>query len=319
MRRESYLLMALGLAAAGAAANIPTLRAPLPDVSAPAGLEPLVSVRPTLLSAWAPEAEPERRRTRAIDYSAVAGAVPGATLTDAQVLAAGGSAGRYPAEALLPYLGSPHGLLREYECGDIGSLWYPAAGGAEQSFAGYMSIGAWAVGSAVLGIADEQSATLYEITSGGGLCVRPAVGCSANRSFSCDCSVAPDHVYDYTCAAAPATQSHWCDNNANAIVDPGETINCPLTSTQVPADGTWQPAAGAELRWISTGLPGPVLVDGTLDLAGADLTLQGAAPVGAVLLRAEAITGSAGDITAPSGLTIVVDTLAGEIRVGAAP
>jgi hypothetical protein len=183
-----------------------------------------------------------------------------------------------------------------------------------------MSIGEWAVDSGVLGIADEQAATLYEITSGGGLCVRPALGCSVKRTFSCDCSVAPDRVYDSGCAAAPATQSHWCDNNANSVVDAGdETINCALTSTQVPADGTWQPAAGAELRWISTGLPGAVLVDGTLDLAGADLTLTGAAPVGAVLLRAEAITGSAGDITAPSGLAIVVDTLAGEIRVGAAP
>jgi hypothetical protein len=314
MRRESYLLMALGLAAAGAAANIPTLRAPLPDVSAPAGLEPLTSVRPTLLSAWAPEAEPERRRTRAIDYSAVAGALPGATLTDAQVLAAGGSAGRYPAEALLPYLGSPHGLLREYECGDIGSLWYPAAGGAEQSFAGYMSIGEWAVDSGVLGIADEQAATLYEITNGGGLCVRPSVGCAQPGTYVADCPVSADWT-----ATGCALPGGLVDCDADGAGDGEGDAAWAQTVAPTPADGTWQPAAGAELRWVSTGLPGPVLVDGTLDLAGADLTLQGAAPVGAVLLRAEAITGSAGDITAPSGLTIVVDTLAGEIRVGAAP
>jgi len=116
----------------------------------------------------------------------------------------------------------------------------------------------------------------------------------------------------------------YCDKTrtprcaAEAPISGGTVVTaCTLVAPAVPLDGTWQPAAGAELRWISTGLPGPVLVDGTLDLAGADLTLQGAAPVGAVLLRAEAITGTAGTITAPSGLTIVVDTLAGEIRVGA--
>lgn len=89
-----------------------------------------------------------------------------------------------------------------------------------------------------------------------------------------------------------------------------------------PVAATWTPGA-ATLRWeigaSGPALPGPLLVNGTLALgASTTLRLAAPAPVGSVLARAAtAITGTAGTIDAPAGLTIV--TRGAALVVEAAP
>ena len=98
------------------------------------------------------------------------------------------------------------------------------------------------------------------------------------------------------------------------------SVTCTLTTAETPADGTWTPPVGAEITWtVSGGLPGPLLVDGELDLANSPaLTVTGSPPAGALLLRAaDGITGTPGTLTAPPGLAIAVG--ATEIRLEAAP
>jgi hypothetical protein len=222
---------------------------------------------------------------------------------------------KYDDLALVPYFGTPPGLMTAHQCGSVGTHW---TDGAWQGFTGDVAYsGTTTVQSGVLMLADPRASAAIITHTGAGTCIDPSEGCTSTRYF-CDCPTVPDRKYVYSCGEAPgAAPTWWCDEDGDLTQAPGETITCTLTQSEAPADSVYSPAGS--LEWVSAGLPGVVLVDDTLDLAGADLTVTGTAPPGAVLLQAGTITGSPGTLTAPAGLQIVVDSAAGVIRLEAAP
>lgn len=222
---------------------------------------------------------------------------------------------------LLPWIAGWWSQMIETDCGDAGRLF---SDGSVQSFSGaYEATGKITVDGGTLVVPDPSGVTDVEVETGGGLCVRPSTGCVTGTTYFCNCSVAPDLEYVYSCGNDPGSQTHLCvqcgDTDCTYLTE-NVTRTCSLTQSETAADGTWTPPAASEITWtVSGGLPGPILVDGELDLANSPaLTVTGAPPAGALLLRAsDGIAGTPGTLTAPAGLQIVVG--ANDIRLELAP
>jgi hypothetical protein len=317
--RESHLYLgALLVALSGTAAALITAPAPapMPRLVDPAQLAPLAEVRPSALPpAPAPRIEAQPRHPARLVNRAYlrpwAGPRGGVAVTDDVVVGAD-LALRPDQAARAPWVGAWLATLRQtIDCGDAGSLW---TDGTTQSLSGTVAVGGdITVDGGLLAAAPNfLPPAPLRVESGGALCVLASTAYSRTpSSWACTCP-APQ-------GALPTRYDAWDAAAMSTGCNDGSTVACSRIAPGTPTDGTTAlPSTGVE--WIvSAPMPAPILVDGSVDLAAAPLTISGShvPPVGALLLRAGAITGTLGPITAPAGITVAV--VGAELHVAAAP
>jgi hypothetical protein len=329
MSHDSHIYAgALLVCLSGTAAAIITAptTAPLPRLSAPAQFAPLAEVRPSALPpAPAPQLEAAPRYpTRLVNRAYLrpwAGPRGGVAVIDDVVVGAD-LALRPDQAARAPWVGAWLATLRQtIDCGVAGSLW---TDGTTQSLTGTVAVGGdITVDGGLLAAAPNFSPPApLRVESGGALCVLATTAYSRTPStWTCTCP-APQGALPTQYGAWDAADHHvGCDADYFDPVTEEAVLfgSCTRIAPGTPTDGTTAlPSTGVE--WIvSAPMPAPILVDGSVDLAAAPLTISGSRvpPVGALLLRAGAITGTLGAITAPAGITVAV--VGADLHVAAAP